>query len=142
VQFIPFQERALLPWVLASADVSLNTLKRGMGTDTVPSKCYSIMASGRPIIASVDEGCDTWNVIQGAGCGLCIEPENPSALAGAILDLFRDEAYRARLGALGRAYVVQQHSRSHAGAEFHRLALALARKGPLTTEGVAHGFTQ
>ena len=126
VQFIPFQERELLPWVLASADVSLIMLKRGMGTDSVPSKCYSIMASGRPIIASVDEGSDTWKVIQGAGCGVCLEPENPCALAGAILDLFRNDAYRARLGALGRAYVVQHHSKLAAAQEFCILLRSLA----------------
>ena len=129
VQFIPFQERELLPWVLASADVSLIMLKTGMGRDSVPSKCYSIMASGRPIIASVDQGSDTWHMIQQVGCGLCVEPGSPRALAAAILELFRNDARRARFGALGRAYVVERHSKSHAGEEFHRLALALAAKG-------------
>ena len=125
VQFIPFQERKLLPWVLASADVSLLTLKRGMGADSVPSKCYSIMASGRPIIASVDEGSDTWKVIQRAGCGLCLEPDNPRALARTILELRRDQGLRARLGALGRAYVVQHHSKQAAAQEFRNLLRSL-----------------
>jgi colanic acid biosynthesis glycosyl transferase WcaI len=139
VQFIPFQERELLPWVLASADVSLLTLKRGMGADSVPSKCYSIMASGRPIIASVDEGSDTWKVIQRAGCGLCLEPEDPRALAGAILDLFRNDACRTRLGTQGRAYVAEHHSKSHAAGEFRRLALALAGKEVAALEMFTHG---
>ena len=125
VQFTPFQERELLPWVLASADVSLLTLKRGMGGDSVPSKCYSIMASGRPIIASVDRGSDTWKVIQRAGCGLCLEAEDPRALAGAILDLFRNDACRARLGAQGRAYVVEHHSKLVAAQEFYSLLRSL-----------------
>jgi len=139
VQFVPFQERELLPWVLASADVSLLTLKRGMASDSVPSKCYSIMASGRPIIASVDEGSDTWNMIQRAGCGLCVEPETPHALAGAILDLFRNDAYRARLGALGRAYAVQHHSKLAAAQEFCRLlrSLVCGEKRP-SGEAVPH----
>jgi colanic acid biosynthesis glycosyl transferase WcaI len=139
VQFIPFQERELLPWVLASADVSLLTLKRGMASDSVPSKCYSIMGSGRPIIASVDEGSDTWNVTQQAGCGLCVQPENPLALASAILELHRHEGLRASLGALGRAYVVQHHSKSHAAGEFHRLALTLAGREVPALESVTHG---
>jgi colanic acid biosynthesis glycosyl transferase WcaI len=125
--------------VLASADVSLIMLKRGMGTDSVPMKCYSIMASGRPVIASVDEGSDTWNEIQRAGCGVCVEPENPGALAGAILDSFRNDSYRVRLGALGRAYVVQHRCKSHAAGEFHRLALALAGKEVAALETVTHG---
>lgn len=126
VQFIPLQERELLPWVLASADVSLNTLKRGMSTDSVPSKCYSIMASGRPIIASVDQGSDTWNLVQRAGCGLCVESGDGRGLAGAVLDLFRDDAYRARLAAKGRSYVVSRHSKAAAGREFYNLVCSLA----------------
>jgi colanic acid biosynthesis glycosyl transferase WcaI len=129
VQFIPFQDRELLPWVLASADVSLNTLKRGMGTDSVPSKCYSIMASGRPIIASVDQGSDTWELIQEADCGLCVEPGNPRALAGAILHLFRNGAFRARLAASGREYAVRRHSKPAAAEEFRKLLGALAGEG-------------
>jgi len=125
VQFIPFQEHEILPWALASADVSLIMLKRGMGTDSVPSKCYSIMASGRAIIASVDEGSDTWKVIQEAGCGLCLEPENPRALADAILNLYRDEAYRARLSTKGREYVVRSHSKVVAAQEFYNLLASL-----------------
>jgi colanic acid biosynthesis glycosyl transferase WcaI len=140
VRFIPFQEHELLPWALASADVSLIMLKRGMGTDSVPSKCYSIMASGRPIIASVDEGSDTWKVIQRAGCGLCLKPENPTALAEAILDLFRNDAYRARLGALGRAYVVQHHSKLAAAQEFCNLLRSLSgqEKAP-SRQTIPHG---
>jgi colanic acid biosynthesis glycosyl transferase WcaI len=127
VQFIPLQERELLPGVLASADVSLLTLKRGMATDSVPSKCYSIMASSRPVIASVDEGSDTWNMIQQAGCGLCVEPENPRALAGAVLDLFRNDGHRARLAANGREYVMRHNSDVAAAQEFHKLLRSLAR---------------
>jgi len=140
VQFIPIQPRELLPQVLASADVSLITLKRGVGADSVPSKCYSILASGRPVIASVDQGSDTWNLIDRANCGLCVEPENPQALAEAILCLYKDESYRARLGANGRAYVVQRHSREAAAREFHRLLCALVPEEKVSSkETTTHG---
>jgi colanic acid biosynthesis glycosyl transferase WcaI len=140
LQFIPFQPRELLPQVLASADVSLITLKRGVGADSVPSKCYSILASGRPVIASVDRGSDTWNLIQRANCGLCVKPGNPQALADAILHLYKDENYRARLGANGRAYVVQHHSRQAAAREFHRLLCALVPEEKVSSkETTTHG---
>ncbi len=140
VQFIPFQERELLPWVLASADVSLLTLKRGMGADSVPSKCYSIMASGRPIIASVDQGSDTWNMIREADCGLCVGPEKPLELAMAVRNLFQDDAARERLGALGRAYAVQHHSKLAAGQRFYHLLRSLwGEEAARPTERVPHG---
>jgi colanic acid biosynthesis glycosyl transferase WcaI len=55
VRFLPFQPRDRLPEVLASADISLVTLRKGIGTGSLPSKTFSILASGRPAIASVDE---------------------------------------------------------------------------------------
>jgi colanic acid biosynthesis glycosyl transferase WcaI len=140
IQFIPFQPRELLPVVLASADVSLITLRRGLATDSVPSKLYSILASGRPIIAATDAGTDAWNLILRAGCGLCVEPENPQALAQAVLKLYRDEMYRALLGASGRAYVVRQHSLTSAAREFYELLQSLSRQEELCVKQVVtHG---
>ncbi len=124
-RFIPFQPRELLPQVLASADVSLIALKRGVGRDSVPSKCYSILASGRPVIASVDPESDTWHLVARAECGVCVEPENPRALADAVRQLLHDETSRTRYGANGRAYVVQHHSRTAACQAFHKLLCSL-----------------
>jgi len=121
VQFIPFQPRESLPLVLGSADVLLNTVKKGFGTDTVPSKLYSIMASARPVIATIDPGTDTWDLIQRAQCGVCVAPDSPRALAEVIVELYGNEACRRRLGASGRAYVARHHSKEAACREFNQL---------------------
>lgn len=64
VQFVPFQPRDRLPEVLGSADVSLVILRKRIGTGSLPSKTFSILASGRPIIASIDQQSETWDLIQ------------------------------------------------------------------------------
>lgn len=53
VLFLPTQPPAVLPEMLAAADVSLVTLDHRLGQLNVPSKTYNIMASGRPVLASV-----------------------------------------------------------------------------------------
>jgi colanic acid biosynthesis glycosyl transferase WcaI len=121
VQFLPFQVRERIPEVLGCADVSLISLQRGIGAASVPSKIFPIMASGRPIIASVDQGCETWNLVEKAEAGLCIPPENPLALAEAILSLKRDQGLCERLGRNGRAWAERYHSAEHAAEEFERL---------------------
>jgi len=121
VKFIPFQPRKLLPLVLASADISLISLKKGISNDSVPSKCFSILASSRPIIASVDKGSDTWNLINRAKCGICVEPENPKALADAVLNLYYDKNYRMQLGKNAREYVINHHSHIVAAQKFHKI---------------------
>ena len=121
VQFLPFQPRSRLPEVLGSADVSLVILRKGIGTGSLPSKTFSILASGRPIIASVDEQSETWNLIQKAQAGLCIEPENPSELVKAILILRNDKNLRERLGQNGRLWAEKWHSPESATIQFEEL---------------------
>jgi colanic acid biosynthesis glycosyl transferase WcaI len=124
VKFIPFQPRQQLPEVLASADVSLVSLQRGIGVGSLPSKTYSILASGRPIIASVDENSETWNLIQRADAGLCVSPEDPTALVDAILTLKNDPALRERLGFNGRNYAEREHSPQCGTVKIQELLMA------------------
>ena len=121
VVFVPFQPRALLPEVLAAANVSLLTLKKGLGADSVPSKLYSILASARPLIAAVDEGTDIAILVSEAGCGLRVPPEDPEALRDAVLELFRDREKCRWMGENGRDYVVVCGSKQWAAERFDAL---------------------
>ena len=49
VRFLPFQPREAVPEMYASADVCLVTLLGDIGNESVPSKAYTIMSSGRPM---------------------------------------------------------------------------------------------
>jgi colanic acid biosynthesis glycosyl transferase WcaI len=126
VQFLPFQPRARLAEVLATADVSLVTLQRGVGWGSLPSKTFSILASGRPMLASVDEGSETWCLVNRAEAGLCVRPESPSHLAEAILTLKQDAALRERLGRNGRIWAERYHSPQSAAEQFENLLLVAA----------------
>lgn len=128
VHFLPFQPRARLSEVLASADVSLVTLRRGIGTGSLPSKVLSILASGRPILASVDEGCETWKLIQQAGAGICVPPEDPTRLVEAIQKLKNEPALREQLGCNGRRWAEQHHSPENAAGRFEEIYLSLSNQ--------------
>ncbi len=121
VLFLPYQPRNRLPDILASADVSLVTLQKGFGKDSLPSKTYSILASGRPVIASVDPDTDTWNLVTRSDSGLCVPPEDPQALAEAILKLVNDADLRSLFGEQGRAYALAHHSPDAATGAFEAL---------------------
>ena len=121
VYFFPLQPREDVPLVFGLADVSLVSLKRGIVTDSVPSKTYSIMASGRPIIAAVTEGTEIAQLIRKAECGIVIPPEDPRALADTILMLYRDRSLCKDLGSHGRRYVIENYGRSVASEKYHHL---------------------
>ena len=128
LHFFPLQPRERLPEVLATAAISLVSLRSGVGFDSVPSKFYSILSSGRPLVACVDAGSEIWQLTQIADCGICVEPENPTALAGAILSLYRDSHRRDEQAGNGRAYVLKEHSRAAAARAYHE-AVCLAAGG-------------
>jgi colanic acid biosynthesis glycosyl transferase WcaI len=133
VRFLPFQPRADLADLYASADVCLVPLKHGIADESVPSKMLSISAAGRPLIASVDEPSDTAQHVRESGCGLVVPPEDPQALAAAIMALYRDPDRARRMGMLGRAHVETRFTPEVVGAAYHRLLECVAnspkRKG-------------
>src|SRR5439155_14724334 len=85
VRFVPLQ--ADYPGTLAAADL-LVLAQRGRVIDSVaPSKLLSYMASGKPVIAAVNENSEAGRMIREAQCGLVVAPEQPRALADAMHEL-------------------------------------------------------
>jgi len=124
VRFVSYQPRERMSEVFATGDISLVILRKGTGFGALPSKTYQIFSSGRPVIASVDENSDTWDLVQRADAGLCVPPGNPSRLAEAILTLKRDQGLRERLGCNGRIWAERHHSPQSAAREFEKLLWA------------------
>ncbi|MEY2566126.1 MAG: colanic acid biosynthesis glycosyl transferase WcaI, partial [Actinomycetota bacterium] len=105
VRFINMQPKDRLPELLAAADVHVVPLKRGLARSSVPSKLYSILAAGRPIVASVDLGTEVANVVERAGAGIAVPPDDPEAFTKAISRLVTAPAEAVAMGASGRAFV-------------------------------------
>ena len=105
VVFAPYQPAERLSEVLAAADIHVVALKRGLAHASVPSKLYSILAAGRPIVASVDPGTEVVRIVEAAGAGRCVTPEDPAAFTAAILELIDAPGRCHTLGEAGRHFV-------------------------------------
>jgi colanic acid biosynthesis glycosyl transferase WcaI len=105
VRFVDFQPKERLPEVLAAADIHVVPLRRGLASSSVPSKTYSIMAAGRPLIASVDEGTEVARVVERAGAGMAVPPDDPGAFVAAVTKLLDDPDLSARMGRSSRRFV-------------------------------------
>lgn len=104
VRFLPMQPRERYPAVLQASDVCLATLHAKVKTPVVPSKILSIMAAGRPVVAAMNLDGDAPALIAEAQCGFCVPPEDPQALAEAVLRLYHDPSLQEQLGRNGRLY--------------------------------------
>jgi colanic acid biosynthesis glycosyl transferase WcaI len=105
IRFVPMQPIERLPDVLAAADVHLVPLKAGLSRSSVPSKTYSIMAAGRPVLASVDDGSEVQRIVEAAGAGIAVGPDDPGVFVTALVKLVDDPSARESMGAAARAYV-------------------------------------
>jgi colanic acid biosynthesis glycosyl transferase WcaI len=91
--------------VLAAADVHVVPLKAGLARSSVPSKLYSILAAGRPLVASVDLGTEVARTVEQAGAGLAVPPDDPEAFTKAVVRLVQAPEEAAAMGAAGRRFV-------------------------------------
>jgi colanic acid biosynthesis glycosyl transferase WcaI len=105
VHFVDMQPKARLPEVLAAADVHVVPLKRGLARSSVPSKLYSVLAAGRPIVASVDHGTEVARTVERAGAGIAVGPGDAEAFTKAIRRLLDDPVEASAMGQAGRRFV-------------------------------------
>jgi colanic acid biosynthesis glycosyl transferase WcaI len=98
VRMLPFVPEEQLCDMLASADVSLVTLERGVEGLAVPSKFYNIMASGRATVAVVNPTSEIAHVMAESNCGVRVDPEDSSSLARAISTLANNPRKRRSNG--------------------------------------------
>jgi len=101
VQFVDFQPIDRLSETLAAADLHLVLLKPGLSEVSVPSKLYSVMAAGRPVVACVDAGSEIDRVVTEAAAGLSVG-HDAAALTAAITTIVDDRAVRERYGTNAR----------------------------------------
>ena len=102
LKLLPLQPFARLSELLGLADIHLLTQSADAEDLVLPSKLTGMLASGRPVIATCNEGTEIAVVVQ--HCGLVVAPGDGAALALAILQLVNDVATRLRLGTQARAY--------------------------------------
>ncbi|MBD2775060.1 glycosyltransferase family 4 protein [Iningainema tapete] len=121
VLLLPLQPREKLPEMLAGADVGLVVQKRNVISFNMPSKIPLLLASGRPIVASVPNRGTAARAVRKSGGGVVVAPESPDALAKAVLDLHNNPAKASGLGTQGRKYAVERYSFEQAIAAYEAL---------------------
>ena len=105
VKFGDYQDASRLSEVLATGDLHVVPLRRGLGSVSVPSKTYSILAAGRPICAAIDSDTEVPRILAAANAGVCVEPDNQEAFVSAITAMISDRKSLEEMGASGRKWV-------------------------------------
>jgi colanic acid biosynthesis glycosyl transferase WcaI len=120
VCFLDQQPREKVAAIISASDACLVLLKKTDVFKTViPTKMLEFMSCARPVILGV-EG-QARQIVEQAGAGLAIEPENAEALAQAVQQLAANRELAAAMGKKGREYILQNFSRSQTAEKYIRV---------------------
>lgn len=127
LRFAGYIEPDRLSELLATGDVHVVPLRSGLGRVSVPSKTYSILAAGRPVVAAIDADTAVPKILLESGGGISVDPDDEPAFVAALRSLVDDPERCRELGAAGRAWVEREASPSAVGAAYDDLISTLGR---------------
>jgi colanic acid biosynthesis glycosyl transferase WcaI len=110
ILFLPLQPFERLGQLLGLADIHLLPQSPEAADLVLPSKLSGMLASGRPVIATCQQGTEIASVV--SLCGLVSPPEDGLALAAAVEQLVDNDVARQNLGTHARQYAIKNLDKS------------------------------
>lgn len=123
---LPHQSYSDVPDIYGSSDACLVPLNEHLNSVALPSKVYKIMAAERTVIAVTNGGSALADLVRRSGCGVVVPPGKPDELAEVFSSLAGDPRALQRYGKAGRAYVIENFSRSVVSKQYLDLLSAIA----------------
>ncbi len=121
VQMHPYQPFETLNDSLNACDVSLVTIARGIEGISFPSKLYSSLAVGKPILAVSERGSELQRMVNDADAGFWIEMGDIDGLVEAVRRLRSDADMRRRMGQSARQCMERHYTVATAAREYLRV---------------------
>ena len=110
VIMLPFQPYEDISHVFSLGDVGLIISKPGVGSNSVPSKTWSIMSASRPVLANFDEN-EIKTILSDNNCGIFTKAGDKEAFKNAIIKLYENRDLCKVYGQNGRKFVMQNLTR-------------------------------
>jgi glycosyltransferase involved in cell wall biosynthesis len=107
MDYLPLSE---LPYSISSCDATFITVRDGINGINMPSKLYTIMACGKPMIALGEKGGDVHQMIKDAECGIFVEQGDINGLLNAIDFYRKNPEISKEHGLNGRKYFEKHYT--------------------------------
>lgn len=134
VRFVDQRSREQIPAYICASNACVVMLKRADLFKTVlPTKLLEFLSCARPVILAVDG--EARRIMDEAGAGIFVEPQNATDLAAAIVQLASDPQLCSVLGNNGRDYVVSHFARQQTATRYIDVLESVCRSKPV--KGVA-----
>lgn len=138
---LPYQPFEKLPDSLTACDASLVTIAKGVEGISFPSKLYSSLAVGRPIIAISEERSELRQLVDEHDVGLWFKVGDATGLAAGIRSLISDRGMTVRKGRNARALFEREFTLEAAGEKYAKVLLAAFPPGTPAPVGTGEHAT-
>ena len=95
--------------IIAQSKIGLSVLRELPNyVNAYPIKIFEYMAAGIPVVAS---DFPLWKeIVEENNCGICVPPENTTAIAAAVNSLLKDETRSQQMGANGKKAIKEKYN--------------------------------
>lgn len=104
VRLLPLQPSEKVSYVYGLGDICVVSCKKGFGGSAMPSKTWSILSAGRPVLANFDDG-ELRNILESNKCGIFTEADDVDAMVNAISCLSQNKSECVEMGKRGREFI-------------------------------------
>lgn len=105
LRLLPLQPVERVKYVYSLGDVCLVSCKEGLGGSAMPSKTWSILSCGRPVLANFDEG-ELQMILTKNELGVFTKAGDLEGFVEAIRQLASEPERCAEMGARGRQFIL------------------------------------
>ena len=124
---IPYQSRDLMPQILDYSDLQFIFMNPEMDMQGFPSKVYTVMACGRPLLVCSGEGTPIVNFLSGTGCAKLVTNRDLAAkvpeMVSWLSTITRDEL--RTMGEKGLGEIRSRYSKSIVTGQYVELVDSL-----------------
>ncbi|PUZ26254.1 glycosyltransferase WbuB [Chitinophaga parva] len=133
ILLLDYQPREAMPLINASADLHTIVMSADMDNDGFPSKIYTILASGRPVLVSTGSDSPLSNLMRKANAQRKVGLNDNESYAAAIAKAYAEREQLPAEGAAGRAFIEGNYSKEAVAMQYHQLIQRIA--APVSEQG-------
>ena len=127
VHLNPLQPVERVKYVYSLGDACIVSCKEGLGGSAMPSKSWSIMSCGRPVVASFDEG-ELKEILENNNCGVFSHAVNVKEFVAAIKQLATNKEKCEEMGKNARQFILDNLTKEVGAKKYVDIIKSVVKK--------------
>ena len=127
VHLNPLQPVERVRYVYSLGDACIVSCKEGLGGSAMPSKSWSIMSCGRPVIASFDEG-ELKEILEKNNCGVFTHAGNVKEFVEGIKSLATEPSRCDEMGKNARQFILDNLTKEVGSKKYVEIIKSVVKK--------------